>query len=49
MFASAVDYGIKINFSPYISPQEIDEIRQRTERLDLVCNAKLARFNKRRE
>lgn len=49
VFASALDYGIKINFSPYISPQEIDEIRQRTEQLDLVCNAKLARFNKRRD
>lgn len=49
VFSSALDYGIEINFSPYISPQEIGEIRQSTERLDLVCNAKLARLSKRRD
>jgi hypothetical protein len=42
----AVRHGFK--FSPYISPNKIDEIRRRTQRLDLVCNAKLARFSKRR-
>ena len=45
--SSAVRHGIK--FSPYISSKKIDEIRRRTERLDLVCNAKLARFSKRRQ
>jgi hypothetical protein len=48
VFSTAVSDGIEINFSPYISPQEIGEIRRRTERLDLVCDAKLARFTKRR-
>jgi hypothetical protein len=43
--SSAVGHGIK--FWPYISSEEIDEIRRRTERLDLVCDAKLARFSKR--
>ena len=35
--------------SPYIASHEIDEIRFKTERLDLVCGDKLARFTKRRE
>ena len=49
-FFSAVHWGIpEIKFSPYISSQEIDEIRSGTERLDLVCNAKLARFSKRQD
>jgi hypothetical protein len=32
---------------PYITSQEIDEIHRRTERLDLACDDKLARFTKR--
>lgn len=34
---------------PYITSQEIDEIHSETERLDLVCDDKLARFTKRRQ
>ena len=36
-------------FRPYISSQEIDEIHRGTERLDLACDDKLARFTKRRQ
>jgi hypothetical protein len=45
--SGAVGHGIR--FWPYISSEEIDEIRRETERLDLVCDAKLARFSKRRQ
>jgi hypothetical protein len=46
-FFNAVQHGARFRFSPYISANEIDEIYQGTERLDLMCNAKLARFTKR--
>lgn len=35
-------------YRPSISSQEVDEIRRSTERLDLACNGKLARFTKKR-
>jgi hypothetical protein len=40
--------GSRVRFwSTYISSQEIDEIRGGTERLDLICDARLARLTKR--
>lgn len=36
-------------YKPYISSCEIDEIHRGTERLDITCNGKLARLNKRRQ
>jgi hypothetical protein len=39
-------YSKSVRFAPYITPQQIEEIRRNTARLDLVCDAKLARLSR---